>query len=211
MADKPLSKSLEELLTNDASAGRLTMNSLLERTEGRGLYLLMIILCLPYIAPLPIGGTSTFLGGIIMILAGRLALSLPPRLPAFFGEWSLPLSRFPKLGRGSVKVLHYLEKWVKPRNTSWMNWPLARTANALLLTFMAFLLALPLPIPATNMLPSYAIVILASSMMEEDGRMIWAGYAMAATTVLYFAAWAFIILFCPQYYRWLMHLWHSWI
>jgi hypothetical protein len=207
---QPLSQSLEQLLFGGPGTTQVTMNAILDRTEGRGFYMLMIILCLPYIAPLPIGGTSTILGGIILLLAIRLALAMPPRLPAFIGEKPVPFGRMPRLAHGSVAFLRFIEKWVKPRNTSWLSWRLARTGNALLLAFMAFLLALPLPIPATNMLPSYAIVLLAASMMEEDGRMIWVGYAVSLVTVLYFVAWAVIILFFPKYYSWLLHRLEFW-
>lgn len=207
---KPLSQSLEEMLFSEAGRRGLTMNEILDRTEGRGLYLLIILLCLPYVAPLPIGGTSTILGGIIFILAIRLALALPPHLPAFIGERPVPFARMPRLAHGSVAFFRFIEKWVKPRSTGWLSWRIARTGNAFLLAFMAFLLALPLPIPGTNLLPSYAIVLLAASMMEEDGRMIWVGYAVAAFTVLYFVGWAVLIHFFPKYYHWLLHRLHLW-
>jgi len=57
-----------------------------------------------------------------------------------------------------------------PRRTAWMSWRIARLGHALLIVFMAFLLTLPLPSPpflGSNALPSYGIILLAVSMMEE--------------------------------------------
>jgi len=55
------------------------------------------------------------------------------------------------------------------------------------MVLMALLLALPFPPlpPLTNSLPSYALILIAVSMMEEDGILIWIGYGVAAGTILY--------------------------
>ena len=71
-----------------------------------------------------------------------------------------------------------------------MNWRVTRIVNALLICLNALLLALPLPSPpfiGSNALPCYAIILLATSMMEEDGVMIWFGYIASAVTTAYFA------------------------
>ena len=67
----------------------------------------------------------------------------------------------------------------------------ARFANAMLMVVMACLLALPFPSPPfffTNSLPCYAIILLAASMMEEDGVTIWIAYAVALGTIIYLGA-----------------------
>ena len=86
----------------------------------------------------------------------------------------------------SVKVLRCIERVVRPRGSGWLSWPTIYAGNSLLLAFMAFLLALPLLVPFTNTFPAYAIVLLAISMMEEDGLTVWLGYAAALATVVYF-------------------------
>ena len=211
MALIPLSRSLEEMLVGSGQTERPTMNELLERTEGRGLYLMMIILCLPFVAPLPIVGASTPLGTVICLLAARLGFGLSPRLPKFIGERRLPSDRFPKVVRGGVRLLQFIERWIKPRGTGWLSWRAARAGNALLLVFMAFLLALPLPIPATNLLPADAIVLVAACMMEEDGVLIWLGYAVSLITVIYFAAWGILFVFFPKYHERVLHFLTSWL
>jgi hypothetical protein len=42
----------------------------------------------------------------------------------------------------------------------------------------------PFP-PFTNALPAYSIILLAASMMEEDGVLIWVGYIVSVGTVIY--------------------------
>jgi hypothetical protein len=183
---QPLSASLQGILQHESPGEKLTINLLLEQTEGRGLYLVFVLLALLSVY-LP--GVSVVLGLVILSLALALAFERRPRLPKFIGEKALPKSAMNKVLRASVRLLRFIEKMVKPRRTPWMTWRAARMFNALILAWMAFLLALPLPpvpVPFTNMFPGYAILFMAVAMMEEDGVMIWVGYAAVAFTTFYF-------------------------
>ena len=73
---------------------------------------------------------------------------------------------------------------------------------------MAFLLALPIPpiVPLTNTLPAICILVTALAMMEEDGLLIWLGYAMGALTVFYFVLTASLIISAMTK---LFHAWFS--
>ena len=75
---------------------------------------------------------------------------------------------------------------------------------------MGLLLALPFPPlpPLTNSLPCYSIILIAVSMMEEDGVTIWIAYAVSLGTVVYlgFIAGALQKAFVKAY-----HLLHHWI
>lgn len=193
---EPLSRRLRAIIEEGGEATPLSFNALLERTEGRGLYLVILLLCLPFALPVSIPGTSTPFGLGIAWLALRFGLGRPARLHRKLGD--RPLS--PRVRRfllsGGAKVLRFLEKFVKPRRTVWLGWRAARQFNAGLLVLMAILLALPLPPvpPFTNALPAYAILLITVSMMEEDGLMIWAGYAASLFAVLYFVFWAGVIV-----------------
>ncbi len=184
--EEPLSIKLAQILEADEAAP-LTINALIERTEGRGLYLVIILLSLPFIVPVSIPGVSTLLGLIIAVLSIRLALGLPPRLPKFMGERPLPPGMKRRLAGGGVKFLRMVEKMVRPRRTYWMTRRGARTGNSLLMALMACLLALPFPPlpPLTNSMPCYALILLAAAMMEDDGVLIWIAYAVALGAVAY--------------------------
>ncbi len=182
-----LSQELQRLVEQADPAAPLTLNLLLASTGGRGLFLVVILLSLPFITPIPLPGVSTVLGLVIGVLAVRLAMGLPPHLPKVLGERSLEGRFMRKVVSGSVKILRVIEKLAKPRRSTWLAWPAVRFANALLMALMAFLLMLPFPPfpPFTNSLPAYAIIFLAASMMEEDGVLIWAGYAVSVGAAVY--------------------------
>ena len=182
-----LSEELQRLAGQPAPGASLTLNVLLASTGGRGLFLVVILLSLPFISPIPMPGVSTALGLVIGVLAVRLALGLPPRLPRALGERSLEGGFIRSVISGSVKILRVIEKLARPRRSTWLAWPTVRFANAALVALMAFLLMLPFPPfpPFTNSLPACSIILLAASMMEEDGVLIWVAYAVSMVTTAY--------------------------
>ena len=140
---EPLSKKLADILEANSSADGVTLNQLLERTEGRGFYLVVILLSLPFILPVSIPGVSTVLGLSVALLSFKLAFGALPRLPKFMGNRKLSPEFQNKILRGSVKLVRIVEKLVKPRRTPWMSTRPARFVNAALMTFMGLLLAMP--------------------------------------------------------------------
>lgn len=80
----------------------LTINDLIRRTEGRGLYFVMILLCLPFISPVPVPGLSNVVGVIIVVLAVKLALKLSPGLPRILGDRKFSPNRSRKFWHGPL-------------------------------------------------------------------------------------------------------------
>ena len=130
---EPLSKKLADILEANSSSEGVTLNHLLERTEGRGFYLVVILLSLPFILPVSIPGVSTVLGLTVALLSFKLAFGAVPRLPKFMGNRNLSPEFQKKILRGSVKLVRVVEKLVKPRRTPWMSTRPARFANATLM------------------------------------------------------------------------------
>jgi hypothetical protein len=48
-------------------------------------------------------------------------------------------------------------------------------------------MSLPLPIPFTNLLPAYTILVLAIGLLETDGFLLLMGYGMTLATTFFFA------------------------
>ena len=97
---EPLSEKLRRILIHEGPES-FTLNELIRRTEGRGVFLIIILLSLPFVTPIALAGLSNILGWIMMLMAIRLARSLPPRLPAFIGERALPSAHLTKIASGS--------------------------------------------------------------------------------------------------------------
>ncbi len=186
---EPLSRRLAGAL-GGLSTGPLTLNDLLRCTASSGVYLLIILLCLPFVIPVSIPGLSSVMGAIVAVLALRAAAGRPPSLPGFLGERPLPAKLRGFLLVRGVRFLEFLERFVRPRQSRWLAWPAVRLFNCACLALLAVLLALPLPAPPfflTNSIPSYAIILLAAAMMEEDGVLLWFGYLAVALNLIFFS------------------------
>jgi hypothetical protein len=188
MHRQPLSQSLEAMLGAADNQGELTLNQLIERTGGRGIYLFLILISLPFITPIPLPGFSLVVGLIIFLAGMRMALGLPPKLPLFIGRKKIPVERQRKIITASLKWVKKIERMAKPRGRGWISNEPARRANGMLIAFLGLLLTLPLPIPFTNSGPGLAVIFLCVSLMEEDAVLIWVGYALAIGSVVYLLA-----------------------
>ena len=71
-----LSEKLAQLLEANSSPDGISLNHLLERTDGRGFYLVVILLALPFIIPMAIPGVSTVLVSSWMWLTAKRASAL---------------------------------------------------------------------------------------------------------------------------------------
>jgi len=191
MNHTPLSKELENLLAAGTTDDALTLNQLLRQTSGRGAYLLIFLLCIPFMQPVPLPGVSTVFGAAIIYLAVKLGIRMSGGLPAFLGDRPLPRGFRKILLNGSIRLLRLLEKRARRRGDKWLRWNSARLFNCALMIFMSLLLSLPLPIAFTNQPPAFSIALISLAVMEEDGVLIWYGWICALLTTVYFVLLAF--------------------
>lgn len=200
----PLSGQLSELFQPGSPDQDLTLNDLLARTADRGPYGLIILLCLPFMAPFALPGVSNVFGPVIILLAWRVFHGQPARLPGRVGDRSVQGRILARIISASIKVLGWVERLTRPRGPTWLQSSSARRFNALVLIFGGLLLAAPIPpiIPVSNLVPAAGILLVAASMMERDGVMIWVGYAVTVGAAVYIAVMAVV-----QFHLFIL-LWH---
>lgn len=163
------------------------LGTVLEALQGRAYELLMILLVLPFAVPVSVPGMSTPFGLAIACVALQLAAGRLPWLPRLVLRASMGPGFFRKVLAATRGVVRWLEKFLRPRlpgltsSRWWVGLHLAGVALA------ALLLALPLPIPFTNMIPGWAVLLIALGLMERDGLFIAAGHAVLLISLAYFA------------------------
>jgi hypothetical protein len=165
---------------------KVKLREVLEVTHGKGHLLLLIILNLPFITPIPIPGLSMLIGIIDVIIGLRLAMSQKPWFPKSVLDIELPPRFFPTLLSVTGKMLKKIEWLVKPRLVI-LGHGLFNQLNGVLIVIAGALLMLPLPIPFSNGLPAWAIILMAVGMMQKDGYFIMSGYFLFSATIAFFA------------------------
>jgi len=181
-------KLSEELAELHARAGEraVTLREVIYRLRGRAYLLLVVLLALPFLQPVPLPGLSTPVGFAIVLIALRLALGQRPWLPMKIQRAKLPPGFFGKVLRFTARLLRFLESVLKPRWAILTDTPLLNQLHAVVILISAAILLLPLPIPLSNLLPAWAIFLVACGLLERDGVFLVAGYAAFALGVTYF-------------------------
>jgi hypothetical protein len=164
----------------------VTLREVIFVLRQRAYLLLIVMLALPFIQPVPLPGLSTPLGLAIVLIALRLSLGQRPWLPKRIQRAKLPAGFFGKVLTFTARLLRFLESVLRPRWPAITGTPLLNQLHAIVILASAAILLLPLPIPLSNLLPAWAIFLLACGLLERDGLFIVLGYVAFAIGAAYF-------------------------
>jgi hypothetical protein len=151
-----------------------------------------MVLTIPFLLPVSIPGTSTPFGLLIALNAVGLALHKSPWLPARLMQRRIAAEQLMAMLEKGVQLFARLERLIRPRLLVLTHRASVGRLNVLLLGFSAILLMAPLPLPLSNTLPAYGVLLLAVGNLERDGYAILAGYAMVFLSVVYFSGLAIL-------------------
>ncbi len=196
MHHKELSEELLELGVVHAEKP-LSLGDILERLGPRASALLVIICALPFSVPVSIPGLSTPFGLVILFLAARVFLGLPPWLPQRLHRIALPATFFAKVLNASSKLIGWLERRLKQERLMKFTdreWKLRFHAGVVMVAAALLILPLPPLPPFTNTLPALVAVIMTLSILKRDGAGVLAGYGVFIFTVGYFAFWSAVVI-----------------
>jgi hypothetical protein len=173
----------------------VTLREVMEVLGVRASGLLIIILALPFCAPVSIPGLSVPFGLVILSIAARYALGLPPWLPERLLATQLPPRFFHAVLEGASRFIGWIEKELHPRWPWWTATPARLRFHSAMVGFCGLLLLLPLVgMPFTNTLPGLVIVIGMLGMMERDGVAIAGAYGLLVVTVVYLGMFATVVV-----------------
>jgi hypothetical protein len=176
-----------EILRASVKGKSLTFAELKQALKCRGPAMLLILLALPFCF-FPIPGLSIPFGIAICLIGACLVIGREPCLPRFIMRRRLSPTRLTQLLTGAVNIARQLEKFVRPRLAFLHAGPGMVQLIGLAIVIAGLGLMLPLPIPFSNHLPAWAVVLLAIGMMEKDGLCVLLGHLTAIV------AWVFIAL-----------------
>lgn len=175
------------LILKEFEVETVTLREVLGLLHGRGYVLLVMLLALPFCTPIPLPGLSTPLGLIIAIIGTRLAMGAKPWLPQRLLDTRLPPKIFSKVFAFTQRIVAWFERWLRP-SLLWLTaTPRLEQLHAVPIVICAALLLLPLPVPFSNVIPAWGVMLIAGGMLERDGRFIIAGYISSVFAVAYFA------------------------
>lgn len=181
--------SLEEgivLLKKEGQKGPLTIKEILRVLPGKGRSLILVLLCIPFCQPLQIPGLSMPFGFLIAFLGLRTLLVKRIWLPKSILEKKISSSHFNKISNTVLKLDRKIKPWVHPRLLWMCHFKLLERLNGLIIIVMGLLLALPLPVPLSNMSAAWSICFISIGMLEDDGVFVLVGYIISLITLIFF-------------------------
>ena len=162
----------------------LRLGDLLKGFGPAAFGMLLFIGVLPAFIPVP--GVGGAIGGPMVILVG-MQLLLGMRkvwLPDFLARRGPHRSAMMRFRQRMAPWLRRLEKLVRPRMAGFLDNRLALGFTGLLLVLLGILLALPLPF--TNYVFGFLLLLFALALLERDGALLLAAWIAGAIAVVVF-------------------------
>jgi hypothetical protein len=185
-ADEKISDALRRLL-QEAEGRPLLIREMVEILHGRGLLMMVVLLCLPFLSPVTIPGISMPFGLAIAICGLRIAFGHKPWLPKAILDRSISYQALEKMVHAGCRIYGKIERVLRPRLAFFLVGPGMAMLAGMAITLSGVVLSLPIPPPfiLTNTIPGFAIVFLALGLMERDGVLVLVGHVLTLIAVTY--------------------------
>lgn len=190
-------QAVRRMLSEPANSGKShhTLEELFVFLQPIEFALACLLFSIPFLQPIPLPGLSTPLGLLLALVGilqiqGRGYLYLPrnvrmrrievetiQKILLFSEKLLVPLSRLPK-----TRI---------PARLRYLNHPRVLGVHVVL---MASLLALPLPIPFSNTVPAWGIVLCSLSMIERSLYFLVFAYLLLLMNLFFFGGIVYLIL-----------------
>lgn len=169
-----------DLLVSDVLSESVSLNWILERLHERafGLFLLILALpcCIPFLYGIPqiVSLPLMFVSAQIMI--GRRV----PWLPGKLGARTVSAEGLRGLSERAGPWLRRIEAISRPRLGFLTRPPSDRLVGAALVLFSASILV---PLPGTNTVPGFAVVVVAMGLLQRDGLLVILGSVLGTAWI----------------------------
>jgi len=173
-------------LTARFSHRSVRLGELLDATQGRGFHLLLTLITLPFLTPVPLPGFSIPFGLVVTLIGTRMALGQKPWLPQKLLARELPAGFLAKTLSAATRVLKFLERFLRPRLLFLLGQIFYRRLAGVLIALCGLFLILPLPVPFSNGLPAWTVLLLSAAALSRDGLCFLAGCVMFTVTAAFF-------------------------
>ena len=183
-----MSDDLRRVLTQ-AGGRALTLGELEAILQGRGFALFILLLSLPFCAPVSIPGLSIPFGIVITFLGLRVLFGRKPQLPGFILRQEVKHAILERIINLGLKLCTRMEKITRPRMDFVRTWPGMINLIGLGIASGGIQLLLPIPplIPLSNTIPAISVVLLTAGLIERDGVFVLTGYFVNLAAWIYFA------------------------
>ncbi len=190
-----LAEALQELATVCGGPQGFTLDELHAHLAERTWLVLLILLPLPFLSPVPMMGLSMPFGIAIAAIGIGVGLGRTPTIPGRIRAMRCPPGFIARVLAATAHRMGRLRSLLRPRWAWLADRPSTRMLAGMVIAISGVLLALPLPVPCSNALPAYTILVTGVGFAQRDGVAILVGLIVFLGTLAFFAligwaAWA---------------------
>lgn len=163
-------------LQQQAENKNLSCQEILDILATQGPTVAIILLSLPFCLPIQIPGLSTPFGLMIASLGIQMLLGKKLWLPKKMLSRKISSSFLLQVTAKVQTFLATATKWIHPR-CLWV-FCVPSPVHGGVICLLGCLLALPLPIPFTNLVTAWPLCLLSLGILERDGLFVLIGYSI---------------------------------
>lgn len=170
-ADVAISDRLDTLVA-EAEGETVSLNWVMAQLHERAFGLFLLILALPCCIPFLYGIPQVVALPLMFVSAQILVGRQTPWLPQKLSERTVSTSGLESLAKRAGPWLRRIEAVSRPRLGALTRPPLDRIIGLALVLFSASILV---PLPGTNTVPGFAVVLVAMGLLQRDGLIVILG------------------------------------
>lgn len=156
-----------------AEADRVSVGELMEVLHERGFGILLIIFVLPNCIPIPAPGLVSLTALPLLLLSAQMMYGADhPWLPSWLNRRTIKRGLLALIVSRASPVMRKIEKLLRPR----VSFASSETGEKIVgaLCFL-FSLCILIPLPWTNFVPGYGVLLLALGLLSRDGVVMLLG------------------------------------
>ena len=177
--DTAISDRLAQLVS-DADGETVSLAWILGQLHERAFGLFLLILALPCCIPFLYGIPQIVALPLMFVSAQILFGRRIPWLPVKLSARSVSTEGLGTLSHRAGPWLKRIEAFSRPRLTALTTTPIDRIVGLALVVFSASILV---PLPGTNTVPGFAVVIVAMGLLQRDGILVILGAAIGTAWI----------------------------
>lgn len=175
---------LDQVLDLARRSSHVSLATLVQLLSGKGVFIVFMLLSLPFCLPLQIPGLSTPFGILIGLLSLRLIFKKHTYMPKWILRKHIKSTTLIKIASAVKRCFVFFQKFTRRRllfvaQEGWIH-----KLHGLFIFCCSLILALPIPIPFTNFFVASPILCISLGFLEEDGLFILIGYGIVSLAAL---------------------------
>lgn len=168
MNELAISQRLDKL-AEDAEGKDVTLDWILSQLHERAFGLFLLVLALPCCIPF-LYGIPQIVALPLMFVSAQILLGRKfPWLPSKLGTRTVSVDGLKNLASRARPWLKRIEAVSRPRQVALTQAPLDRVVGLALVLFSASILV---PLPGTNTVPGFAVVVVSMGLLQRDGLLV---------------------------------------